>query len=373
MAGVNETVTGVCAQAPDREASWETIFLALFAIAINTMLQDAGAVCDGEPSLGFLLRSSPMISFLDGCYLVGRGLHFALTARSIPEAHASLLRLRFQRWSTGDNRNEASRQEDGTDKFRRLQWNTLRLVALAFAVLPAIKFFAITGLYWERIVAGMYIGPFVLLEILKIFSGDGIDRARGSTENRRGLPSSGLCSPSYISVAISVAFLSYFQAGVAESLLGDSRAHLLRYFGLVTTICWALPLTFAFIMCLMDIKRLRDAITPALYLLPMLGLPTVYYLFGQRLRPAIPNEPLFEAICLTFLVIWTLSGAKYAAVATKLARDNATENQNQHRRIIEITLAAWFASWHLVTLILFLKLSYDPSGTVKPAWTEHLG
>lgn len=105
----------------------------------------------------------------------------------------------------------------------------------------------------------------------------------------------------------------------------------------------------------------------------MLGLPTVYYLFGQRLRPAIPNEPLFEAICLTFLVIWTLSGAKYAAVATKLARDNATENQNQHRRIIEITLAAWFASWHLVTLILFLKLSYDPSGTVKPAWTEHLG
>ena len=98
--------------------------------------------------------------------------------------------------------------------------------------------------FWQT-----YCIPFFLVELLTICcSNDALREARNSREDRRGLPSSGVLSPSYISAALTVAFLLYFQASAAGALITGPHAHLGQYMGSVALVCWGPVLAFAFVV-----------------------------------------------------------------------------------------------------------------------------
>jgi hypothetical protein len=92
------------------------------------------------------------------------------------------------------------------------------------------------------------------------------------------------------------------------------------------------------------------------------------------------------ALCLAWVLACSLAPratSVFAGIGRRGA--NATENDqsratrpsqdahnDRHGKLIEKFLAWYFVLCHLVTALLYLYFSYDPTGTYAPAWTNPL-
>lgn len=333
-----------------------------------------------------MLRSSPIICLIDNCYMLCRFLHFycrpkteastnitatKLTSREkLRQSHLRLLRLRYQPWDP--------KKADEDDVMRMLQHNkTYRLFAFMLLVVQSVKFFAYEGLYWSKAIVGLYLASFITVELLTIWPrGDEFERAINDPAEREApIKSSGSLSLPYISVALAVVFLSFFGASFIRDAFNQSHGSLLRHLGTVTFFSWILAFLFAYGMCIIDGKR-ADKVVPTTFLVPVLGIPWLYYGLGPRMAAAIDKPLLVQVLFLVLGVVWVAVGVKYASAVTRLIRkkaDNQDESSASRRVLIEKFLAWYFVLLHLLTAVLYLRFSYDPVGTSAPSWTKWLG
>jgi hypothetical protein len=374
MSGNNNCLGETVPQSSNEQVLWTTVLFALVGSGVNTMLQPAGAVCDGEPSLGPMLRSSPIVCIIDACYLLCRLMYFYFDVdtknnekRSLERAHLRLLRQRYQPWveeakpydRSGDNEaghggagqdgsndksevvnsaeftvdhearddeaeideaesdatesNRVDNDETSTDEpnadtlsdvqsdnvqldnvqpdnaksdnlksnegearvfslFGLLQTLAFRLFTFGLMMIATVKFFAFSGLIWSKIVIGLYLVPLIIVELASTWSAKTMDEAKKYAGDREALASSGFASLSYISVALAVAFLSYFGASALRDAFEGPHGQFGQYLTLFTFSSWIIPFVSVHFFCLYDNLDWHDwnkTILPSILLLAM--------------------------------------------------------------------------------------------------------
>jgi hypothetical protein len=121
-----------------QKVAWTTILYALISFGLNTMLQPAGTVCGGPPSLGFMLKSSPIVCLIDTVYMCFKLLQYYWTSQSLKIAHMRLLRLRYQPWDDGN--------VDEIDLIGQVQNDqAVRIIVFCLSLPQMIRFFASMG------------------------------------------------------------------------------------------------------------------------------------------------------------------------------------------------------------------------------------
>jgi len=491
----NDTCLGeTVPQSSNEQVLWTTVLFALVGSGVNTMLQPAGAVCDGEPSLGPMLRSSPIVCIIDACYLLYRLMYFYFDIdnkkhekRSLQRAHLRLLRQRYQPWveeakpsdRSGENEaghggagqdasndksevvnsaestvdheardTEAENDEAGSDAiesnrvvndgtgndepnadipsdvqpdnvqpdnvqpdnvqpdnvqpdnaksnnlkpnegearvfnlFGLLQTLAFRLFTFGLMMIAMVKFFAFSGLIWSKIVISLYLVPLIIVEFASTWSAKTTDEAKEYTGDREALASSGFASLSYISVALAVAFLSYFGASALRDAFEGPHGQFGQYLTLFTFSSWIIPFISVHFFCLYDNLDWYDwnsTILPSILLLAMVCMPWSYWAFSAHITATFKHDVWIQTACIGLVTAWVLIGAKYAAAVTDRVREIARTSDNpdqrrmiKRRKVIELFLAWWFVVLHLVTVVLYLMFSYETAGTSKPGWTKWL-
>lgn len=143
-------------------------FWGLAPLAINSMVQPVGpmtTILSTEASA--LLRCSPLICICDGLYVLANYIYLTLSMKS-PRAAARLIACsRFSRLAREANAKPSA--------FENLQENTLFriFVFVATVMTQATKLWAVSGLFWTKIWACMFVGSFITLEIIVLQLGRG--------------------------------------------------------------------------------------------------------------------------------------------------------------------------------------------------------
>lgn len=375
----NQTCHGQNADGPstNEPVIWQVILFALATFCVTTMSQPAGAVCGGEPSLGSMLRCSPIMCLVDTSYMLYRLAHFYTTstnltnAERLQEARLRLLRLRYQPWVAGDR--------DGIEEIMMLhKKQMIRIMNFALIAIGVVKFFSYEGLHWSKTIAGVYLGSFVFVELLIIQPrGDEFAMAILDPSRREDpIKSSGALSLSYISVALAVIFLCLFGALTFTDPESPHYLYLLfKNSGTAAFSSWVLPLIFTYLMCMLGDDLSIDMIWPTVLLVLMLAIPWILYAFGSPMAAAIGRPLLIQVVLMALGMFWVGVGTKFASAVTAKVRDRAGQQQiwARQRVLIEKSLAWYFVLLHFLTALLYLSLRYNSSGTQTLPWSKVLG
>ncbi|KAH8592558.1 hypothetical protein B0O99DRAFT_743471 [Bisporella sp. PMI_857] len=157
----NQTV--VPAASPPQTASqvsWQTAFWTLIPLATNVMTQPSGRVLSLPTRYRTYLRSSPILCALDVlCFLVRIAITPRLLGISLQEALTVTLRERYLR------------TEDISEGIQNLEKQTLLrwFFFLVGTVAPGIKLASMQGIPWTKAWGMMFLGSFLVLEIMVIF------------------------------------------------------------------------------------------------------------------------------------------------------------------------------------------------------------
>ena len=149
--------------APDcdctKQVEWQIAFSWMICLALNSMTQPSGRVCDLPSKHRFLLRSSPVICAFDAVGVRALWIAHMLWHLEAPSTAARrIARARFR-----DIENE-----DEEESLTSLEKNfPFRIVVFLFGALPqAIKLFASSGISWLKAWRAMYLGSWTVLEVL---------------------------------------------------------------------------------------------------------------------------------------------------------------------------------------------------------------
>ena len=150
---------------------WQVAYFWLVCLALNSMTQPSGRVCDLPTKHRFILRSSPIICAFDGFGVLAIWLWHMFWHLEAPSTAARrIARARFR----------DVEEEAGEDSLSSLEKNVLfRYTVFLLGALPqAVKLFASSGVPWTQAWGAMYFGSWVVLEALVIFASKGKHNAR---------------------------------------------------------------------------------------------------------------------------------------------------------------------------------------------------
>ncbi|OBT53637.1 hypothetical protein VE04_06306 [Pseudogymnoascus sp. 24MN13] len=166
LALVKETTTSISSDNSTNQVAWQTAFLGLVPLALNAMTQPSSLdINRPESSLLFMARSSPFICVADTLEVLIALCLYTYQEGSISEA-ARLVNWRIarSRLGSGESELEASAVE-------KHPW-TFTILFLA-ALVPAIKFLGLQGLFWTRVWAGIYLCSYIVLAIVRALASKG--------------------------------------------------------------------------------------------------------------------------------------------------------------------------------------------------------
>lgn len=338
--------------------SWFSLFWGILPIALNSMSQPSGKVCDSPAGIGFMLRSSPIICVFDILIMVVRIIYHSISRGSIREASQVVIIQRF----TFD--------DDNSGTFSDFRNNAIfRWISFALMVAQAVKLFVFEGIIWTKVWASMYIGSFLVLEMLVVIPSRWIDISKAESKLHK-VKGSGAGSMPYISVAMGVVFLLWFTVRATTSI---SKSHGLRigtlqWTGLVIICFGVLPFVLASLY-VFNIKQQRVQVSYYLWLLSIIVIPACY-LLSMLLGELTNLEDTYMTVLTSLMTgVWAMCGLGWASTTFGYIPN---EDRTFKKRI-EVALSWYFLLLHLVSAILYYIYTYDPQGTNKPGWTEQLG
>jgi hypothetical protein len=371
----------------DHQVSWQSAFWGLVPIALNSMVQPSGKVCDSPAAIGHLLRVSPAMCFLDAVTVLVRTVVYTITTRSLSAANRRIL---IQRYTADD---------DNAGSVQNFKENTVtRWVAIALSIPQIVKLFAFQGTPLTQTCAAMFLGSFVLVELLVVIPKALTTKPFEAGEETNG---AGADSLPYLTVAASACLVLYAVARALVAILEPYYVTLdtLQCTGLTIFVCGCTAFVPSGLYS--HILRRRNPVpdravanpanpTPSeaptakprgrilalenFLLLLITAVPVVYFLLTFFLSPErIDQEPLnasaSNVVALVMIAIWALLCLLWASATFKAVRFRGRESA----RRVEIILSWYFWTLHLVAAVLCYRYVYDSKGTVKPAWTEILG
>ncbi len=151
-----DTIPGDSLQSP---VSWQSVFWAVIAMALNVLLQNAGSVCARSSSWRIPLRSSPLICAADTILCLLELLWIKTLGCSWSTAARHVWYGRF----------EEPRTWAGSGVDSNWRWS---MIAFVLGALPQfIKVFVMQGVIATQIIAIAFFGAFLVPEILRITAG----------------------------------------------------------------------------------------------------------------------------------------------------------------------------------------------------------
>ncbi|KAF2787090.1 hypothetical protein K505DRAFT_343231 [Melanomma pulvis-pyrius CBS 109.77] len=196
--------------------------------------------------------------------------------------------------------------------------------------------------------------------------------AQSASDKRIPLGTGGTSLP-YLSITMSVLFILYFtvHAIISISETYNWRLNPLESIGMVLLVCGSPPFVSSSIRSYF-LRTRRAGLNSSLeilLLLAILAVPTAYYLLPHVISLEQKDTSMLSPIATTVAVpviigTWAAISLAWASIITR---------GREAERRVEKALAWYFVLLNLVTTVLYYRFSYDPSGTVKPKWTEQLG
>jgi hypothetical protein len=161
------------------QASWQTIFWILVNLSIGAMAQPSGSICGFPSRYRTYLRCSPLICGADMLSIVIRLQVTVVYLRlSILESVGILLHNRFDiNDHTNGERSQSFAPQaedddgggDGIQVLERMTW--LRWLWFLFGTLPpTIKLVSMSGVGWAQTWGMMFLGSWVINELLIVFA-----------------------------------------------------------------------------------------------------------------------------------------------------------------------------------------------------------
>ena len=154
-------------------------FWGLAPLALNSMAQPSGTIMHGISTVAFFfLRCSPIICLFDGLDVLAAFAWLTITKRSLRAAARYIASAPFNR--------VVSEADASPSSFAELQENPVfRILLFVAAALPqAIKLLAVSGVVWTKLWAFMFVGSFVIIEVIVLQLGRGWQDEKASKEDR---------------------------------------------------------------------------------------------------------------------------------------------------------------------------------------------
>lgn len=348
------------------------MFYGLLAIAVNSMSQPTGRICDTPAHINAQLRISPIECGVDTLLMISRFLYHSFSMNSFRHGATVLITQRF------------FFDDDNSGHLHPLQHSSIFRGALGlFTIYQAVKIFCCQNVVLTKVWAGIYIAHWTFGEIL-IFTKKKLNVTKDQARLHRQEmpPSHGPGSIAWIVVAVSALFPLHFGAlgisGLAKSKGLDWSP--IQCIGLVIIVFGCLPFTAAslYAMWSRGNRTLRSCSIPLLAVLP-LGL---LYLFPLGIKAAAQlHDTHAHILTATLAVVWTSFGLLWAAKTLLVAPVQVVgESQvkpliadRNFARCLETWLTWWLVTIHLVSAYLFYMYGYDTERKIRPSWSEFFG
>ncbi|MCJ1458771.1 hypothetical protein MMC28_009145 [Mycoblastus sanguinarius] len=341
--------------------SWESAFWGLVPLALNSMTQPTGDVCGAPAHIDFVLRSSPIICSVDLLFVLVRFVWYIIKEKSLTRAISKLIWFRFR----------AVDGEESEGSFRNMQKNSaFRWIVFLFAIPQFVKLYAFQGLMWTKLIASMYLGSFLIMELLVMWPYTWVIQPSAANNTEKRVRGFGSTSLPFSSIALAVVFALWFIAAAFQRMFGGMvKFSLLQWIGIVTLFFGAGALLAGFLASATLKRNPHDMAGPFVVLVIVVGLSAAFYFIGSL--SGMHQLPLVwsNVISAILTAVWAAGAAKYANIATDTIRKAGQLTQ----RRVERVLGWYFFGLHLVAAGLYYGFCYDSEGTSRPSWTERLG
>lgn len=338
---------------PPNQVSWQSAFWSLVPIALNSMTQPSGMVLGFPSKYGFALRSSPIVCGFEALYTV---VKFVLNAFFLKNPKASALKIAKWRFRDTPGNEEGSLQ--------KLQENTIfRMAIFLLGALPQIiKLCALQGLLWTKVWGLMFLGSFLVLELIVLLLGRDwrANNSNLNTSNYEELEDYTGVSIVCASLIFSFYFFALGMFQIVEQYLGELRWPYFLGF---------LLLGIVYIVNVSSSKHEALMTVAALVLAPLSMFASCNTAF---LLPSLTAVSILPA-SVTYTILVGAS-VLFALSLTILTTHRLVQHvRPEFAKFIDFGLGTYFFSLNLLAALLYYAFKYHPEGTVKPSWTDQLG
>lgn len=312
-----------------------------------------------------MLRASPIFCVLDALAIVVRILGYSVRQGSIRDASLTVVTQRFAKDDDDDD------DENSSGSFSDFRSNVyFRWAALVFTIAQAVKLYAFEGIIWTKVWASMYFGSFLISELLVVIPSRWIVTAQVHT-NGDGPRRSGYSSMPYLSVTASVFFMLYFTVQASTSIFNFHgwRISPVQSIGMVLLSCGVFPFVVSSLYSHFLRTNRSERLQSNLLLLVITVVPG-FYLSSILKREVADLKEVYTNILIPLMTgVWVLLSLAWASTTFKAV---IGAGRGPTRRV-EMFLAWYYFSLHLVSAILYYSFTYDPQGTNTPRWAAYLG
>ena len=393
------------AMASSNEVSWQSAYYALIPIALNSMLQcrePTGTICGLDPSLRIYLRSSPIVCAMDAAFIL---IRFPIYVRRHGDIRSLSLAAKEILAARSLVRERLGHEEDGREERRpgRLlnsEFNVyLWYLPIGVGVITQLpKLTAFSGgsgaILWTITWAWLYFGSWFVVEVTYWLARLERDTDLNHPEIKALedviAPYEKSCGVLAILVQLGVLAVVDMKA-----IPPDPDIPLRWFFRGVRFAAhlavFVVHFSFFLISCKIDAKR----VVPSEYM----GLLVVFILVPYIVLAA-PQDKRYSALYFMVSIMisnfswmlyffpWTKQCFLFCEPSGRVELRNRGEAQSR-RGVLEIRLPrrggesenkGWqnvLAFDFFLRIVLFSAywyiVHYDPTGTIKPPWTNNLG
>ena len=355
------------------EVSWYSAFWTLIPLALNSMTQPCGRALGLPAKYGFALRSNPLLCASDALTVLTSTLYWSIQLRSLLGGARKVARRHFEEPEDeeGPPRREGGRSNGS---LRELQRNkTFRTCVFVFGALPqTVKLYAMSGIFWTKVLGSMFVGSFAILEVIVGYLAGGLeDLPRDETANTDG---GGIRPFDLLAQAACLTF-SFYYLGLGlykavENITGPPSLLTLTIYGVFVTLANLCIMAAVNRRGLVQSWALYGSIGVALVCMSSFRTYSVLAPLNTHLRPELDGSVTYGV-----LYFFTISASVHWALVATIQGYRELHLLQRTRRVhyIDISLGLFFIGVNLASALTFYAYEFDPRGTFKPSWTEYLG
>ena len=355
------------------EVSWYSAFWTLIPLALNSMTQPCGRALGLPAKYGFALRSNPLLCASDALTVLTSTLYWSIQLRSLLGGARKVARRHFEEPEDeeGPPRREGGRSNGS---LRELQRNkTFRTCVFVFGALPqTVKLYAMSGIFWTKVLGSMFVGSFAILEVIVGYLAEGLeDLPRDETANTDG---GGIRPFDVLAQAACLTFSFYYLSlglyKAIENITGPPSLLTLTIYGVFVTLANLCIMAAVNRRGLVQSWALYGSIGVALVCMSSFRTYSVLAPLNTHLRPELDGSVTYGV-----LYFFTISASVHWALVATIQGYRELHLLQRTRRVhsIDISLGLFFIGVNLASALTFYAYEFDPRGTFKPSWTEYLG
>lgn len=347
------------------------MFYGLLAIAINTMSQPTGRICDAPAHINFPIRISPIMCAIDTLVMFGRLLYYRVRYyRSLAECAKAVI---VERFHFDDDENAHRPGPSGA--------RAARVLGFAVILTQVVKIFVSENVVLTKVWAGIYLFHWLCGEGL-IFLKDRMTITVQEANNYRWeLRDHGIGSLTWTSVTIAALFPLVFGALGASGLMKETTGHdwsCVQFVAAVVAIFGSIPFAIVTAYAWYAGARPRANGRTFAAIFGVVGAPAIIGAIPVVIEGAADiRDVVAETVTVILAVLWVVCGLLFWAkqVLEPFFERFGTDGQRlrMHLRRIEMSLSVWLFLIHLASALIYYQYAYSIQGKTRPWWSENLG